>query len=39
MLKIKLYQATNQKKLARTDFDVSMTSCHHYQENEDNLHK
>ena len=23
----------------RTDFDVSMTSCHHYQENEENLHK
>ena len=27
------------EKLIRTYFDVSMTSCHHYQENEDNLHK
>ena len=27
------------EKLTRRDFDVSMTSCHHYQENEENLHK
>ena len=27
------------EKLTRRDFDVSMTSCLHYQENEENLHK
>ena len=27
------------EKLMRRYFDVSMTSCHHYQENEENLHK
>ena len=33
------FWTTFQEKLTRTDFDVSMTSCHHYQENEENLHK
>ena len=27
------------RKTNAGDFDVSMTSCHHYQENEENLHK
>ena len=39
MLFFPAYPIDLAEKLTRRDFDVSMTSCHHYQENEENLHK